>query len=96
MLTFDPIPFEGKTLRFRVLARQTTGWAGQDLDLGQIHWYAPWRRYCFFPYGNTLFDASCLREITTQIEALMEARKPTPGRRERYGAGAPLWQEDGE
>jgi hypothetical protein len=95
MLTFDSVPFEGKTLRFRVLKRDF-GSGGQDLDLGTVQWYAPWRRYCFYPSHFALFDASCLREITAQLDSLMEARKPSPRRRERDDTGAPLWQEDGE
>lgn len=46
-----------------------------DLWLGQIKWYAPWRRYVFFPARASLFDASCMREIVSQIESLMKQRK---------------------
>jgi hypothetical protein len=31
--------------------------------LGKVSWYAPWRKYCFTPEGNTVFDAMCLHEI---------------------------------
>lgn len=45
------------------------------LVLGEIRWYGPWRRYCFFPSDGTLFDASCLIEITAFIHSHMEARR---------------------
>ena len=31
--------------------------------LGQVKWYAPWRRYCFFPAERTIFEQQCLRDI---------------------------------
>jgi hypothetical protein len=31
--------------------------------LGEIRWHGPWRKYCFFPTGNTLFEWVCLRDI---------------------------------
>ena len=43
--------------------------------LGEIKWYGPWRRYVFHPCEQTLFDASCLKEITKYINKLMEDRK---------------------
>lgn len=46
--------------------------------LGKIKWYAPWRRYCFYPAGanyQTIFDVQCLGEITAKINELMDARK---------------------
>lgn len=43
--------------------------------LGKVKWYANWRRYVFFPNAETLFDVSCLNEITGFINGLMEARK---------------------
>lgn len=32
--------------------------------LGTVRWYAPWRKYCFFPKGgDTVFDQGCLAEV---------------------------------
>lgn len=45
----------GKTKRWRVSA--------QDLFLGSIQWYGPWRKYVFVPSVDTLFDAGCLLEV---------------------------------
>jgi hypothetical protein len=46
-----------------------------DAFLGFVKWYAAWRRYTFFPCDDTLFDSSCLKEITVFIDQLMEDRK---------------------
>lgn len=46
-----------------------------DDDLGIVKWYPPWRRYCFFPESDTLFDENCLREIHAFIIQEMAARK---------------------
>ncbi len=46
-----------------------------DAYLGNIKWYAPWRRYTFFPENNTLFDSNCLNEITSFIDNEMKLRK---------------------
>jgi hypothetical protein len=40
---------------------------GNDF-LGVIKWYSPWRKYCFQPYGNTVYEQDCLRDIATFIE----------------------------
>ena len=37
---------------------------GQDITLGQIKWYAQWRQYSFFPIGDTVFEKTCMQEIT--------------------------------
>jgi len=51
-----------------------------DTYLGIIKWYAPWRKYCFFPMGEkykngfysvvheTVFEEVCLRDIAKFIE----------------------------
>jgi hypothetical protein len=31
--------------------------------IGTIKWFAPWRKYCFFPEGATTFEWTCLRDI---------------------------------
>ena len=45
------------------------------VDLGEIRWYAPWRCYSFFPFPNTVFEKTCLRNVTEFIDRLMDARK---------------------
>jgi hypothetical protein len=45
----------------------TRKWAATATDsstiLGVVKWFAQWRKYCFFPYDNSLFDAGCLVEL---------------------------------
>ena len=33
------------------------------LTLGQIKWYAPWRRYVFAPCQGSVYDSACLFEL---------------------------------
>jgi hypothetical protein len=37
----------------------------QDLEatIAEIRWYGPWRKYALFPAKNTVFEATCLREL---------------------------------
>lgn len=70
-------------LKFNVAAkpagRKTDVWVvrseANDSYLGVIGWHAPWRRFCFFPVDGTIFDASCLEEMTSFIRARMAERK---------------------
>ena len=43
--------------------------------LGRIQWYSPWRQYCFYPFGLTIYAASCLGDISEFIEREMKARR---------------------
>lgn len=45
------------------------------VKLGLIKWMGAWRRYCFFPYEETLYDTKCLAEIIQFIADLMAQRK---------------------
>lgn len=57
--------------------RKTKTWTvcskGGD-QLGEIHWFASWRRYCFMPLAYTVFDGVCLREIAAFIGRQMLER----------------------
>lgn len=59
----------GLTSIFQVLSKK-----GNCL-LGEIRWFAPWRRYVFEPVQNTTFDAQCLGEIQKFLQDEMERRK---------------------
>ena len=68
MLGFEPIHRDSeksKTKKFKVHK------IGQDESLGEIRWYSHWRRYVFFPLPDTVFDSSCLKEITDFIDQEM-------------------------
>lgn len=43
--------------------------------IGSIRWHGAWRKYCFFPSADTLWDYKCLNEVNNFIYELMEKRK---------------------
>lgn len=43
--------------------------------LGSVKWFAPWRRYCFFPGRQTVYEQDCLREIATFCESKTKAHR---------------------
>lgn len=47
--------------------------------LGRIFWYGPWRQYVFEPLPDTVWSRGCLKEITSFLDGLMEARKKKGG-----------------
>ena len=62
-------------LRFDECGHSSSGktriWQVKDVHrntLGVIMWHAPWRRYAFFPQGDTVYDAGCLTEISAFLE----------------------------
>ena len=52
----------GITSIFTVAPKQGGG------ALGTVRWYAPWRKYAFFPRPDTLYEQDCLRDIATFCE----------------------------
>lgn len=65
-LTFTEEPnSERKTKRWCVIS--TNG----SIKLGHIMWYTSWRRYCFYPFQDTVFDTVCLKEVVAFIEEKM-------------------------
>ena len=67
-LKFTEIKDTGKTKVFDVSNLQGD-------SLGRIGWFAAWRRYTYWPVCTTVYDASCLKEITVFINNLMLDRK---------------------
>lgn len=53
-----------KTKVFEVISNSS------NAHLGMIKWYGPWRQYCFFPVGDTVFSAGCLKDIQDFITGL--------------------------
>ena len=58
----------GKTRLFAVLNKENGSF------LGGIKWHAAWRKYCFFPAKETIFDMKCLKEIMLYLDELMKER----------------------
>lgn len=44
------------------------------VKLGEIKWYAVWRRYIYQPAGPTVYDAACLDEISAFLKEQMRLR----------------------
>ena len=47
----------------------------QEVTLGVIKWYAPWRQYCFLPDDNTIYSKGCMNDINDFIGKLGDMRK---------------------
>ena len=43
--------------------------------LGQVRWYAPWRKYCFYPTQGTIFEQVCMRDLSDFIETKTKEHK---------------------
>jgi len=39
-----------------------------NTKLGEIRWFARWRKYCFFPWTETVYEETCLGEIAEFIK----------------------------
>lgn len=50
-----------KTREYSVLTR------AQGAEIGRIGWYGPWRKFCFFPGPDTVWDAVCLVDISRAL-----------------------------
>lgn len=48
---------------------------GNGISLGQVKWYVNWRKYCFYPSVETLFDPACLRAIADFCEQATKDHK---------------------
>lgn len=43
--------------------------------LGQVQWYAQWRRYCFFPAISCIFDQTCMQDISEFCKGRTDEQK---------------------
>lgn len=59
----------GKTAIYSVSAKDG------GATLGAVRWYAPWRKYAFFPRPETLYEQDCLRDIAAFCEAETRAHR---------------------
>lgn len=53
------------------LKRKSDIYSIRSLDgdlLGYIKWFPSWRKYVFYPYQNTVYEETCLREVAEFIE----------------------------
>jgi len=68
-LEFKCVHWTGKTGIWNVLSK--TG----GTVLGQIKWFGRWRQYAFYPSSDTIFNPSCLEDISNYTKALMIKRR---------------------
>jgi hypothetical protein len=61
-LYFVELDLKGKTRIWAVFSKSS------GIALGLIQWHCCWRRYCFLPAQETLFDVVCLRELADFCE----------------------------
>jgi len=73
-ITFVELPPKPKAKMFDVMNMKSDDW------LGVVRWYAPWRKYCFFPADDIVFCADCLRDIQDFINKLMDERRKKGGK----------------
>ena len=75
-ITFQVVPtdFSRKTGIWDVVTKGGKKEVG-GLVLGRISWWSGWRKYAFFPSGNSLYEPTCLRDIAQFIDEQMAARK---------------------
>lgn len=57
-----PTPEGQKTQRFNLVAKESR------IVLGEIKWFGRWRKYCFFPAPDMVFEQDCLRDVSLFME----------------------------
>lgn len=46
-------------------------------ELGKVRWYGRWRCYAFFPEPGTVFNASCMMELTDFCDSETKTKRKT-------------------
>ena len=41
-----------------------------EVLLGTIKWYNHWRKYCFYPESNIIWDNKCLMELVKFLDKI--------------------------
>lgn len=47
----------------------------ERIELGEIKWNGKWRKYCFYPYDETLYDTQCLMDIALFMDKLNKEKR---------------------
>lgn len=58
-----------KTHTYHIISKNS-----EDI-IGTIKWNGAWRKYCFFPNNDTVWDIKCLTTITQLIQDITEQYK---------------------
>ena len=48
-------------------------------EIWLIKWYGAWRKYCFFPNADTIWDNKCLNNINSFLEEINVSKKKQKG-----------------
>lgn len=40
----------------------------EGIPLGEIKWYGAWRKFCFFPNKDTIWDNKCLSHVINFLD----------------------------
>jgi len=67
-IEFEVSEVKKKTTVFNIKKKDTL------FSLGKIKWFGAWRKYCFFPEEEVVFDVDCLKTIILFIEKIMKER----------------------
>jgi hypothetical protein len=65
---------KSKWIKFELVGQKpkTSVWNVKSTEdgfiLGVVQWFARWRGYAFMPYGETVFEKVCLRDIADFVE----------------------------
>lgn len=43
--------------------------------IGEIRWYGPWRKFCFFPAPDTIWDNKCINAVYESIKYITDKYK---------------------
>ena len=57
-----------KTPIFKLFNKQD-----ERIFLGEVKWNSGWRKYCFYPAEETLYDSICLLELVNFIDCTVIA-----------------------
>ncbi len=64
---------DSSTKKWQVVAKK------DEFLLGEVQWFGRWKRYAFFPFEETLFEATCLRDLAAFCEAKTREHKAVRG-----------------
>ncbi len=77
----------------RYARRLTEIWEVRTADhsqlLGEVRWFARWRRYVLFPTPGTVFEPTCLRDIANFCERETQEHVEACRRKREAAGGAP-------
>lgn len=58
-----------KTSRYGVYAK------ADNFPLGTVSWFGRWRKYTFQPAANTVYEETCMRDISQFIEEQTKSQR---------------------